>query len=50
MLRRHHHLPEAYLWVLLWFLLALLLLMAEAALLTQPAIASVGASLSEVST
>lgn len=42
MLRRHHHhFPEAYLWILLWFVLALLLLIAEAALLPQPAIAAV---------
>lgn len=43
MLRRHHHLPfpETYLWILLWFVLALLLLIAEAALLPQPAIAAV---------
>lgn len=38
---RHHHVPEAYLWVLLWFVLALLLLIAEASLLPQPAIAAV---------
>lgn len=35
------HVPEAYLWIILWFVLALLLLIAEAALLPQPAIAIV---------
>jgi hypothetical protein len=35
------HVPEAYVWILLWFVLALLLLIAEAALLPQPAIAMV---------
>jgi hypothetical protein len=35
------HVPEAYLWIILWFVLALLLLIAEATLLSQPAIAIV---------
>jgi hypothetical protein len=35
------HVPEAYLWIILWFVLAVLLLIAEAALLPQPAIAMV---------
>ncbi|XGV97912.1 MAG: hypothetical protein ACAF41_03055 [Leptolyngbya sp. BL-A-14] len=38
---RHYHIPETYLWILLWFVLALLLLIAEAALLPQPVIAMV---------
>jgi len=36
------HVPETYLWILLWFILALLLLVAEGVLLTQPAIAIMG--------
>lgn len=35
------YVPEAYLGIILWFVLALLLLIAEAALLPQPAIAMV---------
>lgn len=33
------HSPEAYLWILLWFILALFLLMVQAILFPQPAIA-----------
>ena len=36
-----HHIPQPYLWILLWLILALLLLMAEAILFPQPAIAFV---------
>ncbi|GEM_PF-3206722 len=36
------HVPETYLWILLWFVLALLLLVAEGVLLPQPAIAIMG--------
>ncbi len=35
------HFPETYLWIILWFIFALFLLIAEAALLPQPAIAMV---------
>jgi hypothetical protein len=42
MLRPHRpHVPETYLWILLWCILALLLLMAEAALLPQTTLAMV---------
>ncbi len=37
MLRRQF--PEAYIWILLWFILALFLLAMQAILLPQPAIA-----------
>ncbi|HIK16274.1 MAG TPA: hypothetical protein IGS53_13460 [Leptolyngbyaceae cyanobacterium M33_DOE_097] len=31
-----HPIPQAYLWILLWFIVALVLLMAEAILIPQP--------------
>jgi len=31
-----HSIPQAYLWIILWFIVALLLLMAEAVLIPQP--------------
>ncbi len=34
-----HHLPQAYWWILLWTILALFLLMAEAMLFPQPVLA-----------
>lgn len=33
------HTPKTYFWIILWFVLALLLLISEAALLPQPVIA-----------
>jgi len=40
MLRSHFsHVPEAYFWIVLWLILTLLLLAAEAILFPEPAIA-----------
>ncbi|MGG6293928.1 hypothetical protein ACQ4M4_05855 [Leptolyngbya sp. AN02str] len=34
-----HHVPQAYFWILLWFVLAIVLLLMEAVLLPQPVLA-----------